>query len=304
MMKKSLLILAGLIIGGPCVAETYDFEIGAQFGSVDGGGATAATNFLPATSGSSSSDEIALFGTWFYDGLSDEKGPRSRAAFLSRSSGVTLQYSSSDSDTSNTVPGPFGPITVTSGSETSTFALDVRHYFGDEGWFITGGYARSDFDITFDGGTISGFADSFSADVLSAGVGKFIADRTSVEIGIARIDGEGESDTSFAASISHIGDLDSGWQWGGDAGIGIVDSDNRSYSGRVLLYPNRDFAFGVGLTLTDQEFSVDTTNISAEVDWFVSPTTSLRAEVFRADIDAGDIDSDADGFTVGFRMRF
>jgi len=302
-MKRNLVLCAALGFALPSLADTYDFEVGARIASSDGGAVTSASNFFPATIGSSDTDEIGVFGTWFYEGLSDDQGPRSRAAFLSRASGVTFSYASSDSESEDFVPGIGGPIRVSSETDTDTFSLDVRHFFGDDGWFVDGGFARTDIDVTFDG-PILGFADSISADALTLGAGKFIADRTSVEIGIAYLDAEGQSDTAFAASISHIGDFSNGWMWGGDAGVSFVDSDNRSYNGQFSLYPNQDLAFGLDLSIADGAFSTDTTTFTGFVDWFFLPNVSVRGEVFSADIDAGDFDADSDGFGLEILGRF
>ncbi len=104
-MRKSssaVALLIGCGFAATTTAEDYDYGVGLRYGM-----GTFDSTSIPIVNGvpmptlgrstsSSDADNIDLIGAWYYSGLSDSNGPKSRAAFLSRASSFVLGYSRSD----------------------------------------------------------------------------------------------------------------------------------------------------------------------------------------------------------------
>ena len=103
----ALALLMGCGFVANAAADDYDYEVGLTYGwgqsdstfiSTFSGAPTPSPGI---STSSSDTDNIDLFGAWYYSGLSDSVGPKSRAAFLNRASSVGLAYSRSDGSSSS-----------------------------------------------------------------------------------------------------------------------------------------------------------------------------------------------------------
>lgn len=307
-----VLLTAGIFAAGSVSADTFDYEVDLSFRSFDSdsisfavfGGLPDPTQGTSETS--TSDDEIAITGSWYYTGLSDEEGPRSRAEFVSRASSVTVTYARLDGDTSFS-SNLFGLPVSASGEQTAdTFGVDVRHVWKDSGWYVLAGIAESeaDFSFTDPGGNTT--EASGSADAYFAGFGKYLGATTALDLVVANTEIGGSSNANVAVSFSHIGELNENWQYGADLGIGFADDDNRAYNARFSLYPNRDLAFGFGYTRTDDDngFGSESSSVTGFASWFVNETTVVRADLSSGDGDALGSEIDTDSFGIGISMRF
>ncbi len=307
-----VLLVSGSLAAASASADTYDYEVSLDFNSVDSGSISfPVIGGVPdPTQGSSqtstSDDDFSITGRWYYTGLSDDKGPRSRAAFVSRASSVSLNYSRLDGDTSFT-SNFFGSPFTGSGEQTAdTFGVDLRHVWQESGWYALAGIATSQADVSFTdslGGTAEASAE---ADAYFVGFGKYLGDTTTLDVVVADADVDGSNNTNFAVDFSHIGEWNENWQYGADLGVAFDDDDNRLYNLRLSLYPNRDVAFGFGYsrTDTDDDFGGDSSSLSGFASWFVNETTVVIAEVSSGDGDAPGAEIDTDGFGIGVAVRF
>ncbi len=305
------ILTTGLFAAGPVAADTYDYEVDLSYSSFDSdsisfpfiGGFPDPTQGSSETS--SSDDEISITGRWFYSGLSDEEGPRSRAAFVSRASSVSATYARLDGDASF-VSNVFGNPIVASGEQTAdTFGVDLRHVWQESGWYVLAGIAESSADVSFTdpGGNTS--EASGEADAYFAGFGKYLGATTSLDLVVANAEAGGSDSTNVALDLTHIGQLNESWQYGVDVGVGFAP-DDRLYDLRFSLYPNRDVAFGFGYRTTDDDddFGGESSSMSAFASWFLNETTVIRADLSSGDGEAPGTEIDTDGFGIGITMRF
>ncbi len=313
MQRTSFVLLtAGILGAGTATADTFDYEVAFGYASSDSdtvsfpisGGIPQPT--FGSSRSSTSDDDINLSGSWFYSGLNDEEGPRSRAEFLSRASSVSFTYSRADSDSESF--SDFGGFPITSSGEATidTFGLGLRHVWADSGWYALAAVARSDGDGSFSDSTGFSADTSFTADAYSAGFGKYLGPATTIDLSVSWVDVEGSSDESFALSFSHIGALGDNWQYGADVAIRVEDEDSRAYSGQLSVYPNRDVAFGMSVTLEEREIGldIDGTTFAGFASWYFTDTAAVTAEITSGEVEALGFDADADAVSIGVSVRF
>ena len=90
--------LVGMLFATSASAEQYNFEVGLDFDSTrfDGSQTITTTGGTVFNSNETDSDDLRLFGSWYFAGLSDDKGPRARAVLVDRASSLSLGYSRLD----------------------------------------------------------------------------------------------------------------------------------------------------------------------------------------------------------------
>ena len=126
-------------------------------------------------------DEFRLSGSWFFDGVSDSSGPRSRAAFLSRASSLSVGYSQQLEEFAGTQVSndPSIPPTVARDNTDSEFlSLDLRYVEPASGWYGLASLALSERDFGLAGG--GNVTREFGALVL--GAGKYIGEQTAIDL--------------------------------------------------------------------------------------------------------------------------
>lgn len=321
-MKQMTVMSAVLILSAhasTAVAADYDYEIGLSYGNSDTDAVSSLGSIGPnpapeagtATS-ASDSDRFEIAGTWYYSGLSDTNGPWSRAAFLSRASGVSVAYaytdeSSSFSTTGSTAPFPISPPSSGSGESTAdTFNASLRHVWPDSGWYAIAGVSRieTEVDTVFQN---MNFSFDVDATAYTAGFGRYLGKATAIDVSVISTDVEGDDATAFALSFSHIGALGNGWQYGADIGIAASDQDgdDGSYSLGLSLFPTNEFEFGIAIVHRESGFDLDQDLYEGFASWFVRQHIELRARYGQDDIDAfGQQDYNSDQFGLGINVRF
>ena len=321
--RRSLVTLAVTFLATNVVAGEYDYEAGLSYGNsstnssspllVSGG--NPGSQFGSVTN-SSDSDRVELSGTWYYSGLSDKSGPKSRAAFLDRASGIRLAYSYDDLSGSYVNAGlqpplPPGilPIPPSTGStDGSTHALEVglRHVWEASGWYGLAGATRIDsaFDTVFDG--TSGSYD-MDATAYTLGIGKYFGQATALDLSIISSDLDGYDTKTYALSFNHVGSLGGNWHYAADLGVAVsdVDYDDGSYSLGFSLFPNRELEFGIEAVHQDWPFDGDRNTYEGFASWFVRDHVELNASYRNADWKPNSVtDIDGDQFAVGVIVRF
>lgn len=317
---------AGLLLAGATLvatnasAENYDFEIGLAYQSTqsDGEQSITTTGGTIFNSIDSDSDNLRLFGNWYFAGLSDEKGPRARAAFVDRASVLSFGYARTDLSTSATVEStdPLVPsFFVEFDGKGDTYALDVRYVWRDSGWFGKAGVASSD-------ATLGGFVDdSINSIAWSLGVGKYLWNTTSLALDFSQSDDDGGDVTVTSISFSHLGDMGERWQYAVDLGFVRTESgvgsglDADTWRAALSLYPTRDFEFGVRFDDADSDSDFfDRSGIEGFASWFVTPRVVLGASYRVDDVNfAGNVsipsaqtssDADQDSAGISVSVRF
>ncbi|MDH3621902.1 MAG: hypothetical protein OER91_13480 [Gammaproteobacteria bacterium] len=310
-----LLLLVGCGFATGAAGEDYDFQVGLTYGWAQLDSTSVSTlggvpdPSLGTTTTSSDSDDIGLSGAWYYSGLSDANGPKSRASFMSRASGFFVSYSRGDESTTTEFSGGgiIPPQTVRSDGTSTEVSLDFRHVWKDSGWYALAGASRSelDVDIMLSGGEPA-FV-KFDANGYRLGVGKYIGKATSLDLAITTLDVGSSNPTVVALSFSHIGSIGANWQYGADVTFAKSDTggDGDAFALRGALFPSESIEFG--LVFARQEpndgFEVDTIEVFG--GWFVRDNVEVTA-LYRLDdpdtFPGQDVDSDE--FGVGVAVRF
>ena len=312
-------VLTGMIFAASgAAADDFDFEIGAAFQrtSLDAEQTITTPGGSIFNSNDVDTDAYDIFGSWFFAGLSDDKGPRARAAFVDRASVLSLgigrtevSFAASVVSTDPLIPSFDGSFDT----DADAYVLDVRYVWRDSGWFADAGVAHVETSI---GGVVGGSGNSTA---WRLGVGKYLFETTTLALDVSQADEDGGDATNYSATFSHLGDMGADWQYAVDLGYSQTDSDFDldvdTWSAALSLYPNRDVEFGVRVTETDADFAaLDSTSYEGFLGWFATPNVELAAS-YRVD-DVGFLgnvavggaptnsDADQDGIGLGVTVRF
>ncbi|MCH9693437.1 MAG: hypothetical protein K0U72_02910 [Gammaproteobacteria bacterium] len=276
-------LLTGTLAATNASAEQYDFEAGLSLDSTrfDGSQTISTAGGTIFNSGETDTDDWRLFGSWYFAGLSDDKGPRARAVLVDRASSLSFGYSRTEQTnsmilTSNDPAFPFPPVNSQFDTAGDSFVANLRYVDRDSGWFGTAGLLTSDTSL-------SGFVnESFDATGWRLGGGRYILDTTTLALDVSQVNSDGGDATAVALMLEHLGDLGASWQYGVDVGYSRVDADGGAeldtWRAAVALYPNRDFEFGVAVEDVSGLFGQDTTGVEVFASWFVKPNVSLSAK--------------------------
>ena len=284
-------LLAGaMLLSTSAAADDYSFEIGGTYDMTRlDSEQTAATNAgTILISSEADTDAFSLFGSWFFAGLSDEKGPRARAAFVDRASVLNVGYVRTDVSLSTSITSTDPLIPSFEGDfsgEGDAYAVDVRYVWRASGWFASGGVAQTD---TSSAGLAAGSGD---ATAWRLGFGKYLFANTTLSLDVNEVDEEFFDVTNIAVSFSHLGDIGENWQYAVDLGYartdGAFDVEFDTWSAALSLYPNRDFEFGLRVSEQDAAFPVQGgTSYGGFASWFVTPGVMLAASYNVEDLDS------------------
>lgn len=319
-MKLVFYSLTGLLLASVGMAEEYDYELGLAFNSSDfEGSQTTTTNFGTVFSSTKTeADDLSLNGSWYFKGLSDDKGPRARAALVDRASALTVGYSRADQTISTNLTSsdpafPLPPIDSKIDADADTFAVDFRYVDRDSGWIGNAGLLTTKTSIR---GPAVGSADATGWRI---GVGKYLLDNTTLGLDVSQVDVDGGFDaTVVAIAFEHLGDIGEQWQYAVDIGYSRADADGSSdidtWRAALALYPTRDFEFGVAVEeLSGGIAGQDNLGFEGFASWFVSPNVRLSARYRVDDVDyLGNLSiggtststADQDAFGIGAAVRF
>jgi hypothetical protein len=313
-MKRGNLVLSCILVAflaAPAVAEEFSFEVGLSTDSsrLDFTGIAIDAQGVPivpqiTTEGYADNDNIALSGTWYFNGLSDASGPRARAAFLNRASSVSLLYSRGDGE-SDAVTNPPPPFVVLSRLDTKTDSVlaSLRYVSRQSGWFGTASIGYLSTEASFGMGSGS----DTDATFYGAGFGKYVGASTAVEVNVGRSDNDFNDATTYGVALTHLQTLGEQWQYALD--VAYSQSDNSFDEGRFLLrpslYPSKDVEFGLELTHQQFDGGRDVTGIGGFASWFVRRNVVLSARYGTVDEDESNrIDTDIYSFGIGIDVRF
>ena len=317
-MKQFCNFIIALAIGccaaANSVADDFKFEIGAMYGRGNFDSTVPSTlNGVPdpslgVTTTSSDIDSIDLIGAWYYSGLSDSNGPKARAAFMSRASGVSVGLSRNDESGLFDFTGGGGQPPATGSTDVTTNALSVnlRHIWKNSGWYVLAGISTAELEAS---AVINGTMESskFDTTAYSLGIGKYLGKATTLDLSAATLDVDGSSRTFVELAFSHVGSLGEHWQYGADLAYANsdADGDNESYALRGALYPSASFEFGLEFSHRELLGQFDSDSTTVFVGWFVNENVELAVQYQQNDPDSppgADIDSDEVG--IGVRVRF
>ena len=326
-MSRGCWFLVGMLISTSGFAEEYDFEIGLAFNrtTFDGSQLITTPGGTIFSSSNTDMDELGVFGSWYFAGLSDDIGPRARAAFVDRASSVGVGYSHLEQTISlfrsNDDPSfPVPPIDSVFDTDGDSLAVQIRYVDRDSGWFGNAGLLESN-NMPF--GPNGSIDDSSDATGWNLGVGKYLFETTALSLDVSEVDGDGGLDTSvYALTFIHLGNFGERWQYAIDVAYSRLDLDRSvdldNWGATFALYPTRDFEFGInvedvsadGRTFVD----LDTTAIEGFASWFVTPNVQLSARYrvddvsFFPDVTIGGAptvsDADQDSFGISATVRF
>lgn len=298
------------------LADDFSFEVGlaADRTTFEGSAISSVNGGSVFDSSDIDTDDLNLFGTWYFAGLSDANGPRARAAFVDRASRVSFSYVRTEASIyalrdSNVLLIPsFEGEFDTSGD---SYALNGQFVSRDSGWFGKVGIASSD-------SSISGSVDeSIDATVWSLGVGKYLWANTAISLDISQIDEESFDATAIALSFSHLGRFRNDWQYAFDFSYtrtdGDFDLEIDAWLAGLAFYPTRDIELGLRYETLDFTFDgLDRSGIEGFASWFVRPNLQLAAR-YRIDdvnyigsvfIGGAPRESDADQNSYGISAIF
>lgn len=317
------LFVAGVLVPTCGFAEEYDFEIGLAFDRTqfDGRQTITTPGGTIFSSDDSDTDEIDVFGDWYFAGLSDDAGPRARAAFVDRASSLGFRYSRSEQSTalfrnSDDPAFPIPPLDTSFDLDGDLFAADFRYVDRDSGWFGNAGLFSLSASTNVTG------TDDNDATGWNLGFGKYLLETTALSLDVGEVDGDGDADASVVAvTFTHLGDLGGRWQYAVDLGFSHLNpdqgADRDTWAATIAFYPTRDFEFGINLedqSLGGQSLvDLDTTSVGGFVSWYATPNVELSARYQVDDVgylpdvlvDAPTVrDADQDSFGVSATVRF
>ena len=318
---NSLLTLAAVFLATNAVAGNYNYEVGLSFGSSDTDTATSLAAAGPDTplgslTSSSDSDRLELSGTWYYSGLSDKNGPKSRAAFLDRASSLNLAYSYEDlsgSSVSSGLEPPLPPgiptIPAATGSTdgtSHTLVAGLRHVWEPSGWYGLAGVTRNDSEID---SVFGDFSSSFDTDATAytLGIGKYLGQATALDLSVISSDLDGNDATTWALSFNHVGSVGSSWHYAADLGVAVsdADEDDGTYLLGLSLFPTTELEFGFQFSHREGAFESDIDSYEGFASWFVRDHVELHARYRTDDFDTNLFtDFDSDQFAIGVNVRF
>lgn len=300
-------------------AETYDFEIGIAYagGEFDGSQTITTNGGTIFNSISTDTDDLSVVGSWYFTGLSDDKGPRARAVLVDRASVFSFRFSRAEQTTATVLTSddplsPFPPVDSTFESEGDTFGFDVRHAFRDSGWIGIVGLSTTSAEFS---GAVS---DSADATGWRLGVGKYLSENTTLGVDFSETNVDGGPDsTALGISLEHLGDLGAHWQYAVDVRYNRVDSDGPfevdTARAAFSLYPTRDLELGVAVEDASGS-GQDVLGLELFASWFVSPGFRVSAGYRVDDTDSfGGLslggapsvsDTDQSSFRIGASLRF
>lgn len=317
------LAVAGSFFATPAVADEFSFDIGASYGRTQYEGSSTTvfeghsfySDGTLFVTGESDTDTLTLFGTWYFAGLSDDNGPRARAAFVDRASAVSALYSHQEESSSYSIVSSVPEIS--SGQrefdESADFYAVAGRLVGREsGWFAEAAVTESDLS----------FGSKRSA--WSLGVGKYLFDTTALSVSAGNVDERFGYETDiYALGFTHLGQMGQSWQYALDLAYEherpntdfVDDADN--WSTRLALYPTRNLEFGIAYADSERRIGDPTgSSIEGFASWFITPKIELGARyrvdefdrAFTTASGSGIVEStsndDQDSFGVTFNMRF
>lgn len=301
-------------------ADSYDYEIAVSY---DATRFSSESNFGPPggpvnpirVAGETDDDAIGVAGTWYLDGVSASSGPRSRAAFISRASSVSVSYTRGNGDSDfgvvSTDPA-FPSSTIRSEQRTNILSANLRWVWAESGWYGLAGLSRAELDFRDGDGSFSSAVDG---DGYNLGVGKYLGAQTALELRVLRqssdasgvVIGGGSSSTEVAVNFLHIGSLGSTWQYGTDIALATTSrgASEGSYNARLSLYPSRPLAFGIDIAGALQDTSDVSTDYEVFASWFPRDRLGLSARYGWIGLDElGGTDIDQYSFGIDVTFRF
>ncbi|SMF57558.1 hypothetical protein SAMN02745866_03688 [Alteromonadaceae bacterium Bs31] len=259
MKKLSVAIAAGALLASPVFANDYQAELGLVYGQVD-----TKLDLGPFGSFDDDASSTTLYGEVFFDTVDTSKGPLAEASFLSKSSGLSLSY------------------TTVEDVDDDSWALGGRFVFGND-YIIEAGY--------------SSVEDSTS---WGAGFGKYLTDSTDLVVSYSTND-DANLDT-LSADMHSVVSLSGDASLAYTLGLSYLDADSETgfgIAGDLTYYFNNNLGIGAGVS--QQSFdSVDITTWQVFADWFV--TNNLDLGLSYSDTDMEIIETSMIAANASFRF--
>lgn len=301
MKKRIPLSIALLSIVTSLPVYAYQFEIEAEYSDSE-------TDFDSSFSPDMDEDSTSFSGTYYFSDVETNKGPLSVAAFISRSSNISVFYSDGETEVDATritfsgpAPSLFGSISSYGGSildstfVTPKYEIDREEYFingqyihAESGWLIEAsyGYVEEDSDLGVD----------IEQDIYGIGVGKYIAQNTRLMLDYFHTETDidfGVVDTSSDSELVNIGlfhvqELGDDTYYDASLDIAHIDPDDgdnsQAYSASATYYFTSHIGLGIDVSHVDGD-DVDTTSYGISGEWFITENFAINLSYARTDLD-------------------
>ncbi|MEL7312603.1 MAG: autotransporter outer membrane beta-barrel domain-containing protein [Pseudomonadota bacterium] len=305
---RVVLSSAALKLSASAVAEEFDYEVSLGF---DNSNTESQFSIPPdlldifpfpiATDTESDSDTFNGSFRWYFEGLSDEIGPRDRAVFANRASFAQFAVLSGTlSRSSRQVEGD-QVLIIDDDTDLTGYVLSARKVF--DNWFFEGSVSGADIESNFS---------LLEQTAVTAGAGRYFGETTALSLTVIRTSTDfmsnNDIDSGLQIDLNHIGDLfGSQWQYAVDVSANneTFESSDGSYEVGLTLYPTKNF--GIGFEIEDQLGGTnnDAIRYTLGANWFVSPQLQFEFAVGTIDIDNGaNQDTDTEQYGVQARYRF
>lgn len=324
---RTCILITSIAIAASASAEEYDFDFGLAFDGTSFDGNQLITTFEGDVFSSSEfdTDEFRAFGRWYFSGLSDDIGPRARAAFVDRASSLSLSYSRLDQRNTlfrrNDDPSlPISPLDAVVESDGDSFAAEIRYVDRDSGWFGEADLLAANFSAD---GPNGGIDSELDTDGWSIGVGKYLLETTALSVEYGELDSDGGLDKSaVAATLTHLGSIGERWQYAIDVEYSRlspnIGASQDSWGSTIALYPTPNVEFGLSVedvsTGGRQFIDPDRTMIEGFASWFLRENVQVSARYriddvgFTPDVLIGgaptETTADRESFGISATVRF
>ncbi|MEM7431616.1 MAG: hypothetical protein AAF351_06715 [Pseudomonadota bacterium] len=256
-------------------ADDYDFELNVSFDNttLDFSQTITTDDGVIFNTNDSDTDVLSVSGTWYFSGLSDTYGPRSRAAFANRASSVSLGYTELEQEfravLENSIPGSSIPsFAGVNRQDDEIYAGEFRYVLPTSGWFVTGGFQTSSL---------------LDENRWEVGVGKYLFTNTALSLVAGKVEtDDGIPQSNAEVRLEHLGQLSEDWLYGVDVSFRRDDYKGGFVTDRwraaLSLFPTKDFEFGVAAEDYDSNFPSGTDqSYEGFATWYVTDKVGLSA---------------------------
>jgi hypothetical protein len=224
------------LLSSVALADTHSAEVGLGVLDVD------------------STNAYTLDGTFYFSPVDDSHGPREEAAFLSKASGVSLNYTDiEDAD--------------------ELYGISTRIVLSND-YILQAGYARNG-----------------DENVYGIGAGLYLTDHSDLVFSYERA--SDSKTNTFGATYRAEKPLENTASLGYEVGAGYVDATGGSgyhLDASATYYFNPDFGLGADVAYED-DGDIDATTFGVHGSYFFTPAFYMQAGYARLDVDGTGLDT-------------
>lgn len=271
-MLRKMLLASGIALAVTSAAHA-DYQVEVRGGYLTGD--------IESGSADADFDSFMLQGTFYFTPVDTSKGPLAEASFIDRASDITVNFQDGEID------GPGG-----ADADIESYGISTRVVL-DQGWLLKLGYQDSEIEDLVDG------------DVWNVGVGKYIAENTTLTLNYLQGEADDMDVDAYGLNLEHLFLLANDQALRLDVGYTQADPDDADeidlWNLGATFYFNRNISVNANYSLADSN-EVELENWSIGAEWFINNQVAVSLSYLEAEEDENNLE--ADGFVISGRFRF